>query len=151
MQVIFHPIALIRCLRRSFFYDVAHLLLEKTDVVIHEELTITNMVRRPKKKEDEQGRPLQNRASRTKGLRRSIYDAGWGVFLGVLRNSAQKLGKKVIGVNPRYTTQECSQCGHLVQKSLSTRTHSCSECGYTANRDYNAAINILRLGLESLA
>jgi len=43
-----------------------------------------------------------------------------------------------------------SKCGTIVKKSLSTRTHRCIECGYVANRDENAARNILRLGLESL-
>ncbi|MCK9520870.1 MAG: transposase, partial [Dehalococcoidia bacterium] len=43
-----------------------------------------------------------------------------------------------------------SACGRIVKKSLSIRTHVCP-CGFVANRDHNAAINILALGLESLA
>ncbi|MCG8352391.1 MAG: transposase [Chloroflexales bacterium] len=49
-------------------------------------------------------------------------------------------------MNPRFTTQQCSSCGELVQKSLSVRTHSCPSCGYVADRDHNAAINILKAG-----
>src|SRR6266700_7116627 len=48
-----------------------------------------------------------------------------------------------VKVNPRFTTQACSNCGELVQKSLSVRTHLCTSCGFVADRDVNAAQNIL--------
>jgi transposase len=48
--------------------------------------------------------------------------------------------------NPRYTTQQCANCGEYVQKSLSVRTHICPHCGYVADRDVNAAQNILQAG-----
>src|SRR2546422_9800225 len=48
-----------------------------------------------------------------------------------------------VRVNPRFTTQACSNCGELVQKSLSVRTHICISCGSVADRDVNAAKNIL--------
>jgi putative transposase len=53
-------------------------------------------------------------------------------------------------VLPEYTTQECSRCGYLVKKTLSTRTHRCPRCGLVLCRDHNAALNILRRGLELL-
>jgi putative transposase len=56
-------------------------------------------------------------------------------------------GKITIPVNPAYTSQKCSNCGAIVKKSLSTRTHSC-KCGCELDRDHNAAINILQLGLK---
>jgi len=56
----------------------------------------------------------------------------------------------VIAVPPEYTTQECSRCGYLVKKTLSTRTHRCPRCGLVLCRDHNAALNILRRGLELL-
>jgi putative transposase len=52
-------------------------------------------------------------------------------------------------VNPAYTSQECSDCGAMVKKSLSSRTHIC-ECGCVLDRDENAAINILRRGLSTV-
>jgi len=51
-------------------------------------------------------------------------------------------GKTVIAVAPQYTSQDCSACGNIVKKSLSTRTHICC-CGAVLDRDRNAAINIL--------
>jgi putative transposase len=52
----------------------------------------------------------------------------------------------VLAVHPAYTSQECSGCGVLVQKSLSVRTHVCPSCGLILDRDENAAINIQRAG-----
>jgi len=56
-------------------------------------------------------------------------------------------GKTVIAVAPEYTSQDCSACGNMVKKSLSTRTHICC-CGAVLDRDRNAAINILEKGLK---
>ena len=55
-----------------------------------------------------------------------------------------------MAVEPNYTSQDCSNCGMRVKKSLSTRTHSCSNCGIEICRDTNAAINILNSGMNML-
>jgi putative transposase len=52
-------------------------------------------------------------------------------------------------VNPQYTSQECSSCGVIVKKTLSTRTHVC-RCGCSLDRDENAARNILSRGLSTV-
>jgi putative transposase len=136
--------------RRDFLHKRANELLAGADLIVHEDLNIAGMKRRPRPKQDEDGTFLPNGASRKAGLNKSISDAGWGMFLGILRYKAEALGITVAGVNPRWTSQLCSQCGTMVEKALSTRTHLCPECGYDAPRDENAAKNILRLGLESL-
>ncbi|HBY77423.1 MAG TPA: transposase, partial [Cyanobacteria bacterium UBA11148] len=61
-----------------------------------------------------------------------------------------KYGKVTVGVAPHNTSQNCSNCGQKVQKSLSTRTHICNSCGYVEDRDINAAINILQKGLSTV-
>lgn len=48
------------------------------------------------------------------------------------------------------TSQNCSNCGQKVKKALSTRTHVCPHCNFVEDRDINAAINILRLGLSTV-
>ncbi|MEA5599487.1 transposase, partial [Rivularia sp. UHCC 0363] len=58
-------------------------------------------------------------------------------------------GVVTVAVPPQYTSQNCSNCGEVVKKSLSTRTHSCPHCGHTQDRDWNAARNILRKGLST--
>jgi putative transposase len=84
------------------------------------------------------------------GLAKSIADASWGMFVNAARNKAEEAGSKVVLVNPKFTSQACSRCGLIVKKDLSERTHLC-ECGLVMDRDLNAAINILRLGLQSLS
>jgi putative transposase len=59
----------------------------------------------------------------------------------------QVYGKTIIAVPPQYTSQECSNCGNLVKKTLSTRTHICG-CGTILDRDHNAGRNILAKGLK---
>ena len=140
----------LRCKRDAFFYHLAHNLFNKADKVCIEDLDIAKMTKRPEAQKDKDtGKFLPNGATQQSRLNRSIYDAGWGTFVRVLKNIASKLGKLVVAVPPQYTSQTCSECLEIVEKSLSTRTHKCL-CGYMADRDYNAAKNILRLGLESL-
>ncbi|MGJ5675937.1 MAG: RNA-guided endonuclease InsQ/TnpB family protein [Nostochopsis sp.] len=76
-------------------------------------------------------------------LAKSITDASWYNFRALLEYFGQKFGREIIAVPPHFTSQECSNCGARVQKSLSTRTHSCPHCGYVEQRDVNAAKVIL--------
>jgi putative transposase len=141
----------IKCQRNDFLHKAANALLSKVDVIFFEKLKIKNMIRKPKAKKDPDSDGfLPNGASAKAGLNKSISDAGWGKILILLKYKAVLLGKQVIGVNPAYTSQICSGCDEIVKKSLSVRTHICPYCKLILNRDHNAAINILRLGLQSL-
>jgi len=82
---------------------------------------------------------------------RSISDAGWAGFLSVLRCQAEKAGVRFVEVDPRGTTQRCSECGALVVKDLTVRWHHCHHCGLSLDRDINAARNILARGLARTA
>ena len=77
-------------------------------------------------------------------LAKSINDVAWTLFRRWLEYFAVKFNTQVVAVNPRMTSQKCSDCGAIVKKSLSTRTHKCN-CGCHLQRDVNAAINILNL------
>jgi putative transposase len=81
---------------------------------------------------------------------KSIADASWNQFRQFLTYKAEEAGRKLGLVDPAYTSQTCSQCGHLEPKKLTDREHKCSRCGYVAHRDFNAAQNILALGLDGL-
>ncbi len=83
-------------------------------------------------------------------LAKSIADASWNQFRQFLTYKAAEAGRKLGVVNSAYTSQRCSQCGHLELKRLTEREHRCSQCEYTAHRDFNAAQNILALGLDGL-
>ncbi|MEH2350752.1 MAG: RNA-guided endonuclease TnpB family protein [Nostoc sp.] len=82
-------------------------------------------------------------------LAKSINDVSWGLFRHWLEYFAVKFNNTVVAVNPRMTSQKCSDCGTIVKKSLSTRTHKCS-CGCELQRDVNAAKNILNLAKATL-
>lgn len=113
--------------RRDYHFKTAKRYAERYHRIVVEDLRIPNMVK-------------------NHHLSKSILDAGWGQFLDILTVKAARAGHEVIRVNPRFTTQACSSCGALVQKSLSVRTHVCPFCGYVADRDSNAARNILQAG-----
>jgi len=81
---------------------------------------------------------------------KSIADAAWAQLLERLSCKAEEAGKIVVAVNPRGTSQMCSQCGQIVHKDLSVRIHHCPHCGLKIDRDLNAALNILRLGQQSV-
>lgn len=141
----------IRCQRDDFLHKEANKLLSSTNTVIYEKLQIKKMVARPKKIKVDDGSFLPNGAKYKAKLNQSINNMGWYKFIEILQYKADTQGKKIIGVPPQYTSQKCSSCGAIVKKSLAVRTHKCSECGFTANRDYNASLNILSLGLKTLA
>ncbi len=82
-------------------------------------------------------------------LAKSISDASWSQFREWLEYFGRVFGVGTIAVPPHYTSQNCSGSGATVKKSLSTRTHTCA-CGTTLDRDHNAALNILRIGLSTV-
>ena len=82
-------------------------------------------------------------------LARSILEANWGNFLEMLTYKAESAGGKVEKVDPKDTSQRCSCCGSKPDQklTLSVRTYQCEFCGFEADRDVNAALNILQRGL----
>jgi len=82
-------------------------------------------------------------------LAKSIADVAWRMFVTITESKAEEAGSRVVLANPRNTSQMCSRCGIMVKKTLSDRVHSCPHCGLVMDRDQNAAINIMRLGLQS--
>lgn len=83
-------------------------------------------------------------------LAKSIADAAWNQFVLITMSKAEEAGRRVVLVDPRNTSKRCSRCGQKVEKDLSVRVHSCPTCGLVLDRDENAAINILALGLQCL-
>jgi putative transposase len=117
--------------RTDFHQKSALVLVQQYDTIYHEDLQTANM--------------LKNHH-----LAKSITDAAWRGFLGILSFKAAYAGKTVVAVPPVYTSQACSGCGLLVRKGLSIRWHACPDCGTSLHRDHNAALNIVRLGQSGL-
>ena len=120
-------------------------------MIAHEELRIANMVRTPKPKPDpnQSGAFLPNGAAAKAGLNRSLHDAGWGVFLGILADKADSAGRELIPVDPRDTSRTCPRCGHVSGDNRVTQAEFvCVACGHAANADVVGALNIAyRAGL----
>jgi len=83
-------------------------------------------------------------------LAKSIADASWGQFAAFLSYKAERADRKYIAVNPAYTSQDCSRCGFRQLMPLSQRQFHCPNCGLVLDRDLNASLNILAIGLDSL-
>ncbi len=82
------------------------------------------------------------------GNSRNRAGAGWGTFLRMLEYKCEREGTHFVAVNPRGTTKECASCDVSTDKPLWVREHSCPACGFEADRDVNAASNILSRGIK---
>lgn len=130
-------------------HKTALALVRDHDLIVHEALQVANMTRRPKPRPVSDGSYEPNGAAAKTGLNRSILDAGWGVFLNVLRDKAESAGRVVIEVAPHFTSQRCAKCGHVAAGNRVTQAEfRCLACGHEAHADVNAAQNILRSGLD---
>lgn len=80
-----------------------------------------------------------------------VQKSQWSYFQleTFIKYKAALSGIPVIYISPRYTSQKCSKCGCL--NKTSTKKYVCKACGHVAHRDANAAINIMRLGEETLS
>ncbi len=117
--------------RQEFAKSVAYCVIQSNDLVAYEDLNVKGMIKNRK-------------------LAKSISDAGWTIFRQWLEYFGHKYGKITVAVPPHNTSQDCSNCGKKVRKSLSTRTHVCPHCGHIQDRDWNAAINILVKALRTV-
>ncbi|MFL5700908.1 MAG: RNA-guided endonuclease InsQ/TnpB family protein, partial [Ktedonobacteraceae bacterium] len=83
-------------------------------------------------------------------LAKSIADASWSAFFAQLSCKAEEAGRAFVKVNPAYTSQTCSRCGHRQPMPLDVRVFACPCCHAHLDRDLNAARNICGLGLQAL-
>jgi putative transposase len=143
----------VRRQRCDFHHTTALALMRHYDAIYVEAIQPANLSRRPAPKPDEHGTSAPNGASQKAGLNTSSHDAGWGHVLASRADTAACAGTRVDAVNPAHTSQECSTvlaegtlCGERLSKALSVRTRLCPRCGYVADRDANAARNLLWRG-----
>jgi putative transposase len=117
--------------------------VQEHQVIVFEDLQLTNLVRRRSAKQDEDGTYLPNGAAATGGLNKSLLDNGLGQFVDIVTYKAACAGRHVYKVNPKKTSQICSQCGSKgPRKDLTERVHICISCAVVLDRDTNAAINM---------
>jgi putative transposase len=113
----------IKRIRLDFLHKETTKLASRYTTIIREDLSISKMVKGSK-------------------LAKHILDCSWGTFFLMLEYKTS-----VVKVNPAYTSQECSKCGHTCKENRKTQSlFECIKCGYTENADLNAAYNILQRG-----
>ena len=115
--------------RTDLLHKISRSLVNTYDLIVFENLKVKNM--------------LKNHH-----LAKSISDVSWSQLTNFVSYKAEEAGRRVEFVNPKNTSQECSNCGKIVKKSLAQRVHKCPFCGLIMDRDENAAINILKRGLK---
>jgi len=114
--------------RTDFQHKLSTTLAKTKSVLIVEDLSVKQMLG-------------------TKNRSRSISDAGWSGFIGMLEYKTQWYGSTLIKA-PRYypSTKTCSNCGHIENSlTLNIREWRCCQCDEEHDRDVNAAINLLKL------
>jgi putative transposase len=109
--------------RKDFHHKLARNLVNRYGTIVHEDLNVIGLAR----------------SNTAKG----IHDAGWAQFLQILAYKAEEAGRRVVGVDPRHTSQDCPVCGHREKRPLWVREYSCPQCGTLLHRDVAAAQNVL--------
>ncbi|RTI03361.1 transposase, partial [Thermus scotoductus] len=107
----------------DFHHKLARRLVNAYGTIVHEDLNILAL----------------SRSYVAKG----IHDAGWAQFLQILAYKAEEAGRRVVGVDPKHTSQDCPVCGHREKRPLWVRAYTCPQCGALLHRDVAAAQNIL--------
>jgi putative transposase len=140
----------VRHQRNDDLHKQSRWLVDTYETIVFEDIAPSNLSKRAKPKQDEEtGQYLHNGASAKSGLNKSILDAGWSQFIAMCEYKAACAGfVQVVKVDPKYTSQVCSNCGQVRKKTLDERWHSC-ECGCELDRDHNAAMNIKNLWVGS--
>ena len=121
-------------------------IVESTAVVALEGLRLRHMTRTAKGSTERPGRNVAAKA----GLNRVVLDAGFGLLEQMIVAKAEEAGRRIVQVNPRFSSQECSHCGHVASESRRKRRFRCVACRFTCHADVNAALVIRRRGQSAL-
>jgi putative transposase len=121
----------VRWRRENFIRQEVVSLVKRFGFIAVEALVVRNLLKNPK-------------------LAKSIADAAWSSFFAQLLGKAEEAGRAVVRVNPAYTSQTCSGCGHRQEMPLSVRVYECPSCGLVIDRDHNGSKNILDEALKAV-
>ncbi|MFI6676647.1 RNA-guided endonuclease InsQ/TnpB family protein [Kribbella sp. NPDC050470] len=128
--------------RKDWVEQASTDLARRFDVIRVKDLRVARMTKRPKPKPDpvQPGVHLPNRRRAKAGLNRGILSNGWGLLV---RRLQHKAAGRVEKINPAYTSQTCSVCGHRAPENRESQSvFRCVACRYRAHADVNAAVNI---------
>ena len=124
--------------RRDYAHKVARRLINGADLIALEKLNLRAMTRSAKGSVERPGRNVRAKA----GLNRVVLDSGFGLLRQMIVAKAEEAARTVVEVDSRFSSQECSRCGHVARESRRRRRFSCVGCGYRNHADVNAALVI---------
>jgi putative transposase len=111
-------------------------LARRFDIVRVEDLNVKSMTRSARGTAQDPGRNVRAKS----GLNREILRSGWGLLV---RRLEEKAPSRVEKINPAFTSQRCSACGHVDGKSRESQARFvCTACGFACHADVNAARSI---------
>ena len=119
--------------RKNFLHNLSSVLAGMFAFIAIEDMALRQIVK--------------NCGWRKATFNRHMLDAGITMLVAMLAYKAEEAGGQVVRVKANNTSRTCSKCGNEVPKSLNNRIHRCKHCGLIMDRDVNAALNILSLGL----
>ena len=134
--------------RKDYSHKVSNIISKNHAMIFVEDLKIANMSKSAKGTPESPGKCVKAKS----GLNRSILDQGWFEFFRQLEYKQLWNGGHFVKIDPRYTSQKCSKCGHTHKDNRKSQSKFvCVKCGHSENADINAAKNILEAGQSSLA
>ena len=130
-------------IRHDYLHKITTRISKNHAMIACEDLKVANMSKSASGSVENKGRHVKAKS----GLNKSILDQGWGMMVDMLEYKQHWQGGLLIKVNPRYTSQTCSECQHIAVDNRQTQSKfECVKCMYVANADFNAARNILAAG-----
>ena len=124
--------------RRDYAHKVARRLVNDADVIALEKLSLRAMTRSARGSVERPGRNVRAKAA----LNRVVLDSGFGLLRQMIVAKAEEAARAVVEVDSRFSSQECSRCGHVARESRRRRRFRCVGCGYASHADVNAALVI---------
>jgi putative transposase len=124
--------------RRDYAHKAARRIVDSADVIALEALKLRGMTGSAKGTAEKPGRNVAAKAA----LNRVVLDAGFGLLEQMIVAKAEEAARTVVRVDARFSSQECSRCGHVASESRRRRRYDCVACGFTCHADVNAALVI---------
>jgi putative transposase len=124
--------------RLDALHKASRAIVDSADVIGAEKLNLRGMTRSAKGTIQKPGKNVAAKA----GLNRALLDAGFGILRRLIGEKAESAVRRVVDVDARYSSQECSSCGTIAAKSRRRRRFVCIACGFARHADLNAALVI---------
>lgn len=116
--------------REDYLHKISTNIVKNHDIIGMEDLKVGKM-------------------QKNKDLAKGISEVSWYQFRTMISYKCEWHNKKLVLVNPSYTSQRCNSCGHIEKDNrVSQSKFVCKSCGHTDNADVNASKNIKELALE---